>query len=61
LRYINYSFVDERATIGDPHHRGAPVLLIADVDQRPEWQRPMRGDKILGERVFSARRLFAQE
>ena len=34
--------------IGDPHHRPAPVWFIFDVDQRPEWQGPMRGGKFSG-------------
>ena len=38
LRHIDYSSFDERATIGDAHHRRAPVILIIDTDQRPEWQ-----------------------
>ena len=36
LRYIDYSSVDEGATIGDPHDCGTPVFLIVDVDQCPE-------------------------
>ena len=35
------------------------ALLIIDVDQRPEWQYPMRGGKIVRNGIFSARRFFA--
>ena len=59
LRYIDYSSADERATIGDPHHCGAPVFLIIDVNQCPKRQRPMRSGKILWNAIFSARRFLA--
>jgi hypothetical protein len=59
LRNIDYSSVDGGAAIGNAHHRRVPVFLILDVDQRPEWQCPMRGGEILRKSVFSARRLFA--
>ena len=36
LRYIDYSSANERATIGDPHHRRTAVFLIFDADQCPE-------------------------
>ena len=44
---------------GNPHQRRAPVFLIVDVDQRPEWECPMRGGKILEKSIFAARRFFA--
>src|SRR6185312_11129045 len=58
LRDIYDSSTDERTAIGDPHHCPVPIFLVVDVDQRPEWQRPMGGGKIFGLSVFSTRRLF---
>ena len=35
-REVNYSSADKRTTIGNPYDHRAPILLITDVDQRPE-------------------------
>ena len=35
-REVNYSSADKRTTIGNPCDHRAPILLISDVDQRPE-------------------------
>jgi len=58
LGHVNDSSFDERAAIGDPHHRPALIFLIVDADECPERQSSMRGGKILGKSILAARRLF---
>ena len=59
LRDINDSSADERTAVSNPYYCPPSIFLVVDMDQRPKWQRPICGSKILGNCIFSTRGCFA--